>query len=136
MAATFLRSTLMLVASLAVVAWGTVTTEAKHSKAGLGVLLPVIVAMLVTNVATVVMAGTCSRPLLTFLPHNEWMALPGEIVIRASSAVFGLWAASILLQCAQNVGRRLSGLSAEPIEWIRLPKKPRHKKKRAEAGTR
>ena len=125
MIATLVRSAAMLSVSLVLIGWQAGFRGAKPKTAGLGEVLLMLAMLLVANVAMVVIASTLFSPFLASLPRNEWVALPGEIGIRSVGAISGLWTASILLQCAQNVGRRFYGVPAEPIEWVKPSRKPR-----------
>ena len=135
MIATLARSSLMLCVSLAVVGWQAGWRGAKPGSAGVGEAILTLLSLLMANVAMVVMASTLSSPLLATLPADEWSAVPGLIAIRSMSIISGLWSASVLLQSAQNMGRRLYGLPLEPIQWIGLPKKPLRKKHQRNSGT-
>jgi hypothetical protein len=134
MTATLIRSSLMLCVSLALVGWQAGWRGAKPASASLGEGIIILFMLLVANVAAVVMASTLLSPLLAMLPRGEWSAVPGEVVIRSASAISGLWTASILLQCAQNIGRRCYGLPLEPIEWVNPPKNRRRKERQQNPG--
>jgi hypothetical protein len=128
MVATLVRSFLVHVVSLSVVGWQEGWRGTKPGGAGFGEAILMVLMVIIVNVAAVVIVGTLSTPLLANMPRDEWLHFLGGIIIRSVSIIFGLWIASILIQCAHNIGRRFYGLPLEPIVWInQQKKKPRRK---------
>ena len=130
MIATLVRAALTLSVSLALVGWQAGWRGTKPGSAGLGEVILILCALLGANVASVVITSTLLGPLLPAIPGDGWAAVPGEIAIRSTIVISGVWSASILCQCAQNIGRSWYGAPLEPIEWVNLPNKARPKKRR------
>jgi hypothetical protein len=127
MIATLVRSSVMLCVALAFVGWQAGRRETKSGSAVIGEAMLMVIMLITVNVATVVIARTLTAPFLAALPRGGWSSFPVEVIVTALNVVLGLWTASILLQFAQNIGRRTYGLPTEPIEWIRHPNKSRRK---------